>query len=123
LVDRQVLNILVKAVAILAVTGALLPMFSTLSIAEAISIGIVLTIISFIVGDRLVLPRYGNAVAVGVDVVTAAAVIYGMTWILGQPGIMLTGLLITVIVIGAVEWFFHGFLNKSVVETEKTPEA
>lgn len=123
MVDRQVLNILVKAVAILAVTGALLPMFSTLSIAEAISIGIVLTFVSYIVGDLLVLPRYGNLVAVGVDVVTAAVVIWGMTWILGQPGIMITGLLITAIVIGAVEWFFHGFVNKAVVETNETPEA
>ena len=123
MVDRQVINILVKAVAILAVTGALLPMFSTLSITEAISIGIVLTIVAYIMGDLVVLPRYGNAVAVGMDVVTAAVVIWGMTFVLGQPGIMITGLLITSIVIGAVEWFFHGFLNRDVVGTEETPEA
>lgn len=122
MVDRQVSIFLFKAVGIIAFTSALLPMFSTISITEAISIGIVLTIVSYIVGDLLILPRHGNMAATGVDVATAAVVIWGMTWILGQPGIMLSGLLITAIAIGGIEWFFHGFLLKAVLRTEETPE-
>jgi len=121
--DRQVINILVKSMAYLAVAGALLPMFSTLSIAEAISIGIVLVVVAYILGDLFILPRFGNAVAVAVDMVTAAVVIWAMPFALGQPGIALFGLIITVAVLGIVEWFFHGFLNRPVVNADESPEA
>lgn len=121
--DRQVVNILVKSVAYLAIAGALLPMFSTLSIAEAIAIGIVLVVVAYILGDLFILPRFGNTVAVAVDVVTAAVVIWAMPYIFGQPGVAVTGLLVTVAVLGIAEWFFHGFLNRPVVSAEESPEA
>jgi hypothetical protein len=89
----------------------LLPIFSQINATQAFIIAVVLTIVSYLVGDLWILHRYGNGIATVGDVVIAALVI-GIADQTLHSAITITaaGWIITLALIAFGEWYFHKYL-------------
>lgn len=86
---------------------------------NALWISLVVTIVSYFLGDYTILPRYGNAFATGADF----GVVFVITWVLletllvgtlndDHDGSLVVASLITAAIITICEYFFHKWLLK-----------
>lgn len=78
--------------------------------AQLLTVALVLTVVAYIVGDRMILPAGGNAVAVVADGLVAMAIL----WLCGalMPGLDLPfgAIVLATLLIAVVEFFFHRYL-------------
>ncbi|WP_082233375.1 YndM family protein [Halobacillus massiliensis] len=70
-------------------------------------ISLVLGVISYVLGDLIILPRTSNTIASIADFALAYFVIYFMTDALTVGGDLFTASLLSAIAIGIFEYFFH----------------
>jgi len=110
--------IVIKFIMITAVLWIVFGLFGY-SFGEVLVSSVLLTGGSYIVGDRIILPRYGNVVATIADL----ALVFIMLWFLGNylfeplEGLV-TASLISTIIIGIGEALFHRFLEREVLDDE-----
>jgi len=98
-----------------------LDLFFSASWIDILSFSLTLTIISYFIGDKILLPRIGNANALVVDFFLS----YAVVWLFGsvlfnsyrQIG---WGSIISAIVITAGEFFVHRMLHSSVPQEGRT---
>ena len=94
------------------VLGILLPMFSKVLWWQAIAAGVVLLIFTYVFTDLGILPRYGNTVAVVVDIIAVAlGVVIIYYEFNGRDTITPWGAVIILGLLAVGEWFFHKYLN------------
>jgi energy-coupling factor transport system permease protein len=74
-VNKHLTSLLVKFIMIGLISVIILPLFAQISSGQAILIAVVLTVVAYLLGDLMVLPRYGNTTATVLDVVLAAVVL------------------------------------------------
>lgn len=107
--------LLIKFVAVTAAVWIIMGVFFGIDFGEILTISILVTIASYIIGDLFVLPRYGN--------MTAAVVDFGLAYI----GIWLIGSVVinenislgwasfsTALVIASAEVLFHFYMMRRV---------
>jgi len=76
-------------------------------------VGVIGTVLNYLAGDLVVLPKFGNIVASVGDGVMGALVAYIISLLIPAFVVSLTSLVIFAILIAAGEFFFHQFLIKS----------
>lgn len=120
---NHVKALIMKFVMIAAVLLIILTVFFDVPFADTLWISLALTLVAYVMGDLMIFRKAGNAgeqnkrnmIATISDIVVAFLVI----WLMGDALVggninIVTPAIISAIVIGAGEWFFHKYLDRSV---------
>lgn len=120
---NHVKALVIKFLMIAVVLLIILTLFFDVPFMDTIWISLALTIIAYVMGDLMIFRKAGdrsdqnkrNAIATVSDIVVAFLVI----WLLGDALTgnnvdIITPAIISAIVIGGGEWFFHKYLDSSV---------
>lgn len=120
---NHVKAIVIKFVMIAVVLSIILTGIFGLEFSDTLSISVVLTLLAYLIGDLGIFQNAGdrtehnkrNGIATVSDIVLAGIVIYFMGQNLAENNDnLLTASIISAIVIGLGEWFFHKYLDKQV---------
>ena len=121
--NRHLTAVIMKFVAVTAILYIALGVIMDTPVTDILIMGFVLTAVSYILGDLMVLPAAGNSIAVLSDIVLATLLL----WMLGNAmdnsaGSLVNALAVSVFV-GIGEWFFHNYMQEKVLDTQlKDPE-
>lgn len=112
--------LIIKFVMCAAVLWIILGLYG-FSFGNIVTTAVLLTGVSFIVGDLFILPRFGNTAATIADFILT----FGMVWLLGAYLFGYTGPLgyvsfITAAVIAIGEALFHRYMEKAVLDDMTT---
>lgn len=120
---NHVKALVIKFLMIAVVLLIILTLFFDVPFMDTIWISLALTIIAYLLGDLMIFRKAGdrtdqnkrNAIATISDIVVAFLVI----WLIGDALVgndvdIITPAIISAIVIGGGEWFFHKYLDSSV---------
>jgi hypothetical protein len=122
-VNKHLTSLLVKFIMIGLISVIILPLFAQISSGQAILIAVVLTVVAYLLGDLMVLPRYGNTTATVLDVVLAAVVIGLSDWMInGFVTLTPAGWVLFLGVLAIGEWLFHKYLKTSPVRVGDVKE-
>jgi hypothetical protein len=77
------------------------------------------TILAYIIGDILILPRSNNLAATISDLVMAFLVIFVFRYFSGYAGISVVDAVACAVFICIAEWFFHRYMASKVLEDRK----
>lgn len=107
--------LLVKFVSCVIAFAIGLDLFFDASISDILSFSLLITVVSYMLGDRIVLPHWGNAAATAVDFF----LVYVSVWIFGNVLLhsylqIAWGSILSAIIIGAVEVFVHAYLGDGI---------
>jgi len=117
---KTTIAILIKFAVTLAAAWISFSIFGYVTFTIVLTIAILGTVINYLVGDLLILPRLGNAAATVVDAALSAAIAYGVLYYSIVTYYTMTSILIFAIIIAAAEIFFHMYLVQSnIIEPKK----
>jgi hypothetical protein len=114
---KHVYALLIKYIMIVVIIGAVLGSLTDLTFSDILYISLALTIISYIIGDLLILSVTNNTVATIADVILALAVIYLFNFILIND-ISLGDAFIAALILGVGEWFYHKYVAGKVIPSQ-----
>ena len=121
---RHLLALAIKFVMVAAVLLIILTLLFDVSFVDTLLISLALTALSYAMGDIMIFLNAGrpenqsgrNTIATFVDFVMAFLTIWLIGWLLtGQNFEMVTPALVGALVLSAGEWFFHLYVDRSVV--------
>ncbi|MFP3323283.1 DUF2512 family protein [Planococcus sp. SIMBA_160] len=121
---KHLIALAIKFVIITLVLLVILTWAFDVSFMNTLMISLALTALSYAIGDLLVFLNAGkpgnqvsrNTVATFADFIMALAVILLVGWLLtGEFAAMVTPALVSALVLSAGEWFFHQYVDRSVV--------
>lgn len=121
---KHLIALAIKFVIITLVLLVILTWAFDVSFMNTLMISLALTALSYAIGDLLVFLNAGkpgnqvsrNTVATFADFIMALAVILLIGWLLtGEFAAMVTPALVSALVLSAGEWFFHQYVDRSVV--------
>ena len=107
---KNLTNLVLKTAMNLILLLLLIPVFGRSTWTQTLITGLVLIVISYIVGDLWVLPKFGNIAAVIADFVVFVLGIWAMTEALPQFVMNSSGYWGIALALAAGEWFFHQYL-------------
>lgn len=113
--------IITKFLLMVTVLGMFLPPLAKVSTATAVIAAVVTTISAYLIADLLVLPQYGNRVAVAADGLIAMAVTWEMAWVLENAQVPVPGLLLLALIAGLGEWYYHRYLARLIFRGRMKP--
>ncbi|KQL45236.1 hypothetical protein AN963_22640 [Brevibacillus choshinensis] len=113
------MNILIKLLVngIIGIPGL---WWSGTSLTFAVLTSIVVSLISYAVGDAIILPRTNNTFATTADFIMVFALFWISSYVFAQP-YQLSGILLTSFVIAVAEYFYHSYLQHRGVHHSKHP--
>lgn len=115
--NKHTTALIIKFILISLVFAVLLPIFGQFTIGQAISTALVLTLISYLLGDLGILPRTDNMTAVISDAIIAAIVIAIADWTVnGIITLNPIGWILTLGLLAVGEWFFHKYIHETPVK-------
>lgn len=108
---KHITVLLIKFIACIIAFAIGLDLFFDASITEILSFSLFVTVTSYMIGDRIVLPNWGNAAATAVDFL----LVYLSVWIFGNVLLdnylqIAWGSILSALIIGAAEIFVHARL-------------
>ncbi|WP_366249668.1 YndM family protein [Terribacillus aidingensis] len=126
---KHVKALVIKFIMILAVLWIVFTLMFDTEFSDTLLMSVVLTIAAYVIGDLLILSRAGdrskpdgdftkrNAIATVSDAILTFIVL----WLLGEALLnpddnVVMASLISAVVIGIGEWFFHRYVNNNVIE-------
>ncbi|MDF2590017.1 MAG: hypothetical protein K0S41_3858 [Anaerocolumna sp.] len=112
---RHISAILIKFVMVTIVLGITLSVMTNLTFTDILYVSATVTILAYVVGDLLILSITNNVVATIADAALALATIYAFNFIWEFKNISFTDSLITALILGVGEWFFHKYVAKNVL--------
>jgi uncharacterized membrane protein YvlD (DUF360 family) len=119
---KHITALIIKFIMVAVILEIALNLMTALSFGEILWISLVVTVISYVIGDLIVLALTNNTVATLVDFGIALATIYLFNYMSGYEFISFTDALISAIVIGIGEWFFHKYVASVVFPDRKEKE-
>lgn len=127
---NHVKALVIKFVMIAAVLGIILAGIFDFAFSDTLVISLVLTLLAYVVGDLGIFQNTGaraeqdkrNIIATLSDVLLAAIVIYfmGLSFAENSESIVAAAV-VSAVVIGLGEWFFHKYIDKQVFEAADAP--
>ncbi|MBT2691158.1 DUF2512 family protein [Bacillus sp. ISL-47] len=124
---EHVKAILIKLLMITAVLGIVLTGFFDIGFTETLIISFVLTLAAYVLGDMMIFRMAGdetehtkrNAIATVSDIGLSFFVIWLLEEMIvaGKDNLTLAAF-VSALVIGAGEWFFHGYLDNRVFHND-----
>ena len=121
---RHLLALAIKFVMVAAVLLIVLTLLFDVSFVDTLLISLALTALSYAMGDIMIFLNAGrpenqssrNTIATFADFVMAFLAIWLIGWLLtGQNIEMVTPALVAALILSAGEWFFHLYVDRSVV--------
>lgn len=111
---KHIWAVVLKYLMVLILLEIVLSLTTALTIGEIAVISAAVTILAYLIGDLLILSFSNNFVATVADAVLAFLTIYMFNfW--SDYGIITAGdAIISAVVLGAGEWFFHKYMLKVV---------
>ncbi|GLB61299.1 YndM family protein [Cytobacillus sp. NCCP-133] len=111
----------IKFIASLVLLFVILGLFYKMSFVNVFLISAVLGIVSYVLGDMVILPRTNNTIAAAADFGLSLILIWYLSSILTYGNNPFTMSLVTSARVALFEYFFHGYLVKNLTEdsTEK----
>ena len=91
-------------------------LLSDLSFGRILFLSIIITVISYLIGDMVLLPATNNAVATIADMVLNTIVIYLFNFIWNINSITFITALLSGILLGIGEFYFHKIIDRNIDE-------
>jgi hypothetical protein len=104
---------LIKIIVLGAVIYLILPTVGRVPSMDRVIIAVVATVVTYLIGDLLILPRWGSMVTAVADVLLIWASIMVTAMFLTTTSVTWSGALIIGVIGGVIEWFFHMFLKET----------
>ena len=105
----------------LAAAGISFMMFGTATFWTIVIIAASGTILSYLIGDLLILPRYGNIIASIIDGILGGAVAWMIVSLMPITYYYMTSVYIFAVIVAVAEFFYHMYLlSAHVVEPKKS---
>ena len=117
---KHLYGLLVKYVMVAVLLLMILIVRTNLTFSYIVLISITVTVISYIVGDLLILPITNNIVATFADALLGAATIYMFNYLWFDAGISFADAAIAALAISVGEWFFHKYAYKRVLPNRES---
>ncbi|OPY55973.1 MAG: hypothetical protein A4E55_02293 [Pelotomaculum sp. PtaU1.Bin035] len=99
--------IITKFLLVVTVLGIILPPVGNVMTFTAVIAALVVTLAAYLVADLIILPLYGNRVAVAADGVITIAVAWEIVWVMESISVPILGLVLVALLIGLGEWYYH----------------
>lgn len=115
---KHLVAILIKFAAAAVIFEAYFLLVTDLDFGQALLIAGVITLVSYALGDILIMPRAGNIVATLADLVLAFFIVY-LFKAMAFSAIGIADAIIVAILTGIEEWFFHRYLAENVFNGEE----
>jgi hypothetical protein len=126
---KHVKALVIKFIMILAVLWIVFTLMFDAEFSDTLLMSVILTIAAYVIGDLLILSKAGdrskpdgdfakrNAIATVCDAIMTFIILWVLGEVLLNPddNVVLASLISTV-VIGIGEWFFHRYVNKEVIK-------
>lgn len=112
---KHVGALLIKLLILEVVATLLLVPLTDASLGEAWLVGLVTTLLLYVIGDLMVLPAMGNTAAVLGDAGIALLAVWLAPAYTGIESVSFWTALVTAAVIGLVESFFHTYIRRAVL--------
>lgn len=106
--------IILKFIVVLVLLEIILSLMTALSVAQILVISAVVTIISYVIGDLLILAVSSNTVATLSDAVLAFLSIWLFNYVPYYGGITVGDAVVCAVVLGVVEIFFHKYVARAI---------
>ena len=116
---KHMKNLAIKFISILAVLFIILGIFYDMSFGNVLSISVVLTLASYLIGDLLILLRTNNTMATISDFAIAFLVIWLMGENLTYGDSLIMPALIAAAGIALFETFFHKYVARQIQESDE----
>ena len=116
---KHMKNLAIKFISILAVLFIILGIFYDMSFGNVLSISVVLTLASYLIGDLLILRRTNNTMATISDFAIAFLVIWLMGENLTYGDSLIMPALIAAAGIALFETFFHKYVARQINEANE----
>lgn len=116
---KHMKNLAIKFISILAVLFIILGIFYDMSFGNVLSISVVLTLASYLIGDLLILRRTNNTMATISDFAIAFLVIWLMGENLTYGDSLIMPALIAAAGIALFETFFHKYVARQIQESDE----
>ncbi|HEX6989196.1 MAG TPA: DUF2512 family protein [Bacillota bacterium] len=111
--SKHLTNLIVKFILFTIVLALLVPGGTNgrYTFGGVLWLAVALTLLSYLVGDLWILPGYGNWTAVAADAGLVLLGLWALPPILGTPGIPFGTMLVTALLLGVGEFYFHRYLQ------------
>jgi hypothetical protein len=116
---KHMKNLAIKFISILAVLFIILGIFYDMSFGNVLSISVVLTLASYLIGDLLILRKTNNTMATISDFAIAFLVIWLMGENLTYGDSLIMPALIAAAGIALFETFFHKYVARQIQDGDK----
>ena len=113
--------IITKFLLIVTVLGLFLPAVGKVLTFTAVIAAVVVTVTAYLIADLLVLPKYGNRVAVAMDGLITMAVTWETAWVLENVQVPILGLILVALIVGLGEWYYHRYLARLIFKGRMKP--
>jgi uncharacterized membrane protein len=115
---RHISTLIFKYVITAIILEIVLLLFGNLSFTNILWISLAITLISYIIGDNILLPTTNNTVATISDVILALVILYLVNYLWMKNEIPFFAALIASVSLGVGEWFFHKLIDSDIYDED-----
>lgn len=119
---KTILAIIIKFVVTLAAAWISFSLFGYVAFYTVLIIAIAGTVLNYLIGDMLILPRLGNTITTVVDGLLSAVTAYTVLYYSTVTYYTMTSILIFAVIVAVAEIFFHMYLVKSDIIKPRNSE-
>jgi len=117
---KHMTALIIKFIIVAVVSEIILGIFTNLSIGEILLISLTITVVTYLIGDLLILSVFNNTIAAVADAGMFWLIIYLCNYIWPARSISLLSALSAAVVIGIGESFLHTYIEKNILH--QTPK-
>lgn len=116
---KHISALLIKFIMVAVVLELIFSMMTNLTLGNIIIISAAVTVLSYVIGDLLILPATNNSVATFADAGLSLFTVYMFNFLWNTREISFIDSLIAASVLGLGEWFFHKYVANNVFSKRK----
>lgn len=116
---KYIVSFIIKFVCAAVLLEIVLLMMTRLTFGQILFISAAVTIISYFVGDLLILSVSNNTIATIADIALSFFTIYLFNFWTAFLSVSFAAALIASLTLGAGEWFFHKYMERSVYHASR----
>lgn len=112
---KHMTALVIKFVIVTVVSELILGIFTNLSIGEILLVSLTITVITYIIGDLLILSVFNNTVAAVGDAALCWLIIYLSNYVWPIRSVSLLSALSAAVIIGIGEIFLHMYIEENIL--------
>ena len=116
---KHLATLVIKFILVAIVLEVLLNLMTNLNFGQILWLSLLVTVLSYAIGDLIALPLSNNTVATIVDVLITFVVLYMYNLWAAYTKIGIFDAAISAVLLGTGEWFFHKYVHNSIFAEEK----